>query len=258
MTGPVPAAGPLSATLDGLPASGRVRVLSGVPDGEEGWRPATALHAPETLDELVAQVHAGVCRLVPPDRRHDVPPAVAPSYLLEWYLRAVASAAALPFVHARRVPRLDAADLTVRWSATGWPDAVALATPVFACLPDDADATHPDARPVEDAEALRARLRDEVGGHAEAFRVVWGRRGGRGRHAVRAIATDALAAALQDAAAGALGALVAATVLAPDPPRSVAPFVRLPGAAPLRRRASCCLAYAVPGAATCTTCPRLP
>jgi len=69
------------------------------------------------------------------------------------------------------------------------------------------------------------------------------------------------AGVLRDAAPdGGNGVREAAAVLGPVPPRPVAPFVRLPGGGrdPLRRRASCCLAYSVPGAATCSTCPRLP
>jgi FhuF 2Fe-2S C-terminal domain len=182
--------------------------------------------------------------VVPPADRGRVPPAVAPSYLFGWYVWAVACAAAVTWVAARRVPRLHPASVALHLTGSGWPDAVAVLAPGFACLPDDPEAGHRDARPAADGPALRAALLAEVDAHVEAFTAAWGRRGGRGPHSLRALATDALVAAVLTATPGARG-LVEAEALLPG------------GPVPPRLRISCCLAYAVPGAQTCATCPRL-
>jgi hypothetical protein len=245
----VPSA-PLRATLDAVPARPGISVRAGAPAGlrapvgTTGWTTCADLHDGPTLDALADRVRTGVRTLVPAPDRDRVPPAVAPSYLFGWYVWAVACAATVPYVAARRVPRLHPGSVALHLTGTGWPDAVALLDPGFACLPDDPDATHPDARPALDPDALRATLLDEVAAHVATFTAAWGRRGGRGPHSLRALATDALVAAVLTAAPGPAG-LAEAEALLPG------------GPVPPRLRVSCCLAYAVPGAATCTTCPRL-
>lgn len=258
-------AGPLARTLAALPAVEELRVVAGLPADDTGWLPATDLHGTPRLDGLLGRVHEHVVALVPAGRRPDVPATVAPAYLLEWYLWAVCSAAALPFVHARRVPSLAPDAVALQLADEGWPDAVALLSPTFACLPGDPDADHPDARVVAGVAALRAALRGEVTTHADAFLRGWGRRGRRGRHALRAAVTDALVDAVQCAAPGGPGAREAQALLA-GPARPDEPFlgpvrytgVGRPGqpAEPFRQRASCCFAYAVPGGEACFSCPR--
>lgn len=243
---------PLHDTLAGVPPRPGIVVRAGLPAGAAagavpggpGWTTCADLYDGDVLDALVRRVRTGVQALVPAADRERVPPAVAPSYLFGWYVWAVACAAAVPWVAARRVPRLHPASVALHLTGTGWPDAVAVLAPGFTCLPDDPEAGHRDARPAADGPALRAALLAEVGAHVEAFTAAWGRRGGRGPHSLRALATDALVAAVLTAAPGARG-LVEAEALLPG------------GPVPPRLRLSCCLAYAVPGAATCVTCPRL-
>lgn len=257
---------PLARTIERLQGVGGLRVLPAVPAAGSGWVGARELQGTPVLDGLLDTVHENLCAHVPADRRDEVPPAVAPSYVLEWYLWAVCTAAVLPFVHERRVPELAADVVALRMSENGWPLAVALLSPVFSCLPDDPDAAHPDARPVDGVEELRAVLRAQVAAHADAFLQAWGRRGRRGRRALWAAATDALVEAVQRSAPGGRGAREAAALLPAASDSSLAPFVGAvrytsvgrPGTPdePFRQRASCCLAYSVPGGEACFSCPR--
>ncbi len=109
-------------------------------------------------------------------------------------------------------------------------------------------------------------MRSRVADHVDVFLRAWGRRGGRGRRALWAAATDALAEAVQGEAPGGVGAQEAAALLPDRSGVMLAPFV---GAAaytavgrpaapdePFRKRFSCCLAYAVPGGEACFSCPR--
>ncbi len=258
---------PLHESIAALPATERLAVRSDVPAEEPGWTTTADLQAADALEALLARVHGNVCALVPAGTVGDVPDTVAPAYVLGWYLAAVASAAAVPFVHARRVPGLRADRVALRLSDVGWPDAVAVLSPRFACLPDDPDAGHRDADPVADLEALRTALRAELAEHATGFLAAWGRRGRRGRHALWGFVSDALVDAVWEAAPGEVGAREAAAVLPPRGRGRLAPFVGTGGfrsfARPdgtvelVRSRVSCCLAYAVPGAEVCLSCPRI-
>lgn len=259
---------PLRGTLEALPATGRPTILAELPPGQGDWV-LTADLRDGTLDALLARVQAGIGALLPPDSRADVPPAVAPSRLLGWYLHAVASAAVVPFLHARRVPCLSPRSLTVHLAPTGRPDAVALLSPAFTCLPRDPAVEHPHATPVPDLEALRHTLRTELGAHATTFLDAWGRRGRRGRRTHWAMLSDALVKAVVTAAPGPTGVHEATGLLPPGRAEELAPFVvgaaafrwdTLPDGTtePRRRKVSCCLSYTVPGDTACSSCPRGP
>ncbi len=123
---------------------------------------------------------------------------------------------------------------------------------------------------------MRARLREEVAGHAAAFVAAWGRRGGRGRRTLWGFVGDALVDALVEVAGegageeagdvGGRGAEEAAAVLPPGGAARVAPLVGEAvferraaadgGCEVVRRRTACCLAYALPAGTECTSCPR--
>ncbi|MFB9322710.1 (2Fe-2S)-binding protein [Cryptosporangium minutisporangium] len=83
---------------------------------------------------------------------------------------------------------------------------------------------------------------------------------GVGEGALRAVASDSVANRALDVARGPAGEALAERVAAVGGlpmPR----FVEIPGAGPYLRRSSCCLIYAVPGAASpevakCASCPR--
>jgi hypothetical protein len=77
-----------------------------------------------------------------------------------------AGLAALLYVRERRVPRLDPTRVAFATHEGESPTRVALAGG-FACLPEDPDADHPDARPVLGEGALRARLALEIVSYLE-------------------------------------------------------------------------------------------
>lgn len=137
------------------------------------WLPCSAVDA-----EVVAeweQRAAEVC--VKYDGRSH--PVTSASYALGWYADIAAGLGALCFQVDRRVPHLDRAAVAFRRHRDDhYPDGVALLDPRFWCLPDDPDATHPDATVVPDEEALAARLRAEVRSHADEF-LSWYRPGAR-------------------------------------------------------------------------------
>ena len=93
-----------------------------------------------------------------------------------------------------------------------------------------ADGGWPEDVELLDDSAGGGSLEEEYRAHSESLVRVWRRRGGRGPHALRGLATDAYAAALDAACA-------------------------VPSTAP-RARSACCLAYKVPGGDLCAGCPR--
>jgi len=256
MTAP---AGPLAATVAALRPLSWLALTTGQVPPAPGWTSAAALVTAEGVAAMTAVASAGLRAAY-----EDVDPLIAPSYVLEWYCGAIAAAAALPYAAARRVPEVAPTQLAVRLHPQGWPEAVVLTGPGFACLPDDPDADHPDATVVPDLGTLQALLRARVAGHLRPFLALAGRAARRGPHVQWGFASDALAVALwlaADDAGTAAGAAAAGALLDDAPaPWSRAGFrrLRLPDGrdACTRVRTSCCFAYRLPSAEACTTCPR--
>lgn len=97
-------------------------------------------------------------------------PMAATAYVLGWYADIAATVGALCFLLDRRVPHLGREAVAFRRHAEEhYPDAVAVLTSSFWCLPDDPAANHPDATVVPDEEALAAVLRGQVRAHADDF-----------------------------------------------------------------------------------------
>lgn len=198
--------------------------------GESGWLAcADLVEGPQALDAWTRRVAACLRRA----HRRDPAPSVAPTYLMGWYLDAVARAGATWVLVRDRLPDLDPSVLTLRESPGGWPDAVAVAAWRFRCLPEDPAADHPGAVVVPDRAALLAALDVEVREHAAAFHQAFDppvKTGGRQRWGM---VDDVLEACLWEA-----------RQLAGAPP------------GPLGMRRSCCFAYRVDPALLCDRCPR--
>ena len=97
-------------------------------------------------------------------------PMTVSGFALDWYAGLAGLVGGACFRQARRVPRLGRAALAFRRHPEDeYPDGVALLDARFWCLPDDADADHPDATAVEDESALAAVLRAQVRSHADDF-----------------------------------------------------------------------------------------
>ncbi|WP_461023790.1 (2Fe-2S)-binding protein [Thalassiella azotivora] len=261
---------PLRTSLDAVAgATGWLRVLDHVP-AHAGWAGCGDLLAHDGRD-LARWVDA--TRDVLADTEGAEPPPVVPAtYVMGWYLQAPATVGALLLHRTRRVPDLRPEDLAVHRAPYGYVDAVAVTGRTFACLPDDPDAGHPDARPVADDHALAATLRERVVAHAEAFHAVFRpavRIGSRQRWGT---VLDVLDTALWQAGQAAhdepSGVAAALRVLdGPHPPlpggSRLRPVLTTGDGAPVpeagwtRRRVSCCFMYALPSGDVCTTCPRL-
>lgn len=199
----------------------------------------------------------------------EAPDRTTAGYVLTWYLWVPGYLGALLFHHERRVPSLRPEDLAFRMGEPRpHPDAMAVLSPRFACLPDDPAAGTAQATVVPDERALAGVLRGRFIAHAARFIAAFGPTVRFGRHTLWAAATDALDNSLWlagryggDEAAGALdAALVLPARLAP---LTSASTVR---ARPddrgetgwTRRRESCCFHYLLrAGMGACETCPRV-
>lgn len=164
---------------------------------------ADRLHR-EGLDTLIGAAQARLDGLA----GTAVDPQVAPSFVFAWYHSALATAATDAHATTGRVPRLHAAAVVLRFADGGWPEDVEL---------------------LDDTPAERG-LETEYLAHSDALVAAWGRRGRRGRHALRGLAADAYASAQ------------AAACAVPQ--------------APPAARIACCLAYKLPGGDLCGGCPR--
>nr|WP_225443102.1 (2Fe-2S)-binding protein [Lolliginicoccus lacisalsi] len=94
----------------------------------------------------------------------------ASAYVLGWYGRVPGIIGGLSLALDHRVPRLAASELAFGCDPLeAYPDRYALLDSRFWCLPDDPDASHPDASVVANDSALAAILRAQVRAHADAF-----------------------------------------------------------------------------------------
>ncbi|MFT4188687.1 MAG: (2Fe-2S)-binding protein [Aeromicrobium sp.] len=152
-------------------------------------------------------------------------PAAAAGHLLAYYAEIPATVGARCLRLDRRVPRLDREALSFRRRTDAvTPDAAAVRSPVFWCLPGDPAADSDHATVLADEQALAERLRRELDDHAEAFLTVF--------DAGRLLPRRTLRGAFPDALDAALGRQ-------------------------RTYRVSCCYYHHVSvGGATCATCPR--
>ncbi len=226
-----------------------VRVGSGAglprPEGAgRGWHHCVdLLQDRRRLDDWLDAVAADLART----HRRPPPAQVPATYVMGWYLDAVARVGATWSGLVRRVPDLSPQSLSLHLSRGGWPDGVALSGTRFACLPDDPAVTHPDAQVVDDLPALAATLRERVTGHAESFHAAFRPGVKIGSRQRWGMVDDVL-----EAAAWAAGTLRG------DPGAGVVDAEALVGANPSRRRRTCCFAYRLDDSLVCSRCPRLP
>jgi len=224
---------PLDQDAAALRGVGFLRLERVPPAGESGWLACADLVDPSGGTAALDAWTARITRWLRGAYRTEPHPSVAPTYLMGWYLDAVARAGATWVVLRGRLPDLDPAVLALHETPGGWPDAAAVGAVRFRCLPDDLDAGSPGATVVPDRAALLAALAAAVREHAAAFHEAFRppvRTGSRQRWGM---VDDVLEASLE-----------AARQLAGRPP----------GALGLRR--SCCFAYRVDPALLCERCPR--
>lgn len=200
--------------------------LLSAPGGLDGWR--------EAATEQLARAH-----------HRPPPPEVPATYVMGWYLDAVARVGATWFGLTRRVPELAPAALALHLADGGWPDGAALLRPGFRCLPGDPEAGHPDAEVLSGEPAMVEVLRADVDTHAAAFHDAYHPEVKIGSRQRWGMVDDVL-----EAAAWAAGSLRA------DPAGGDADAVALVGTNPSRVRRSCCFAYRLDEALLCTRCPR--
>ncbi|OLR90260.1 iron-sulfur protein [Actinokineospora bangkokensis] len=247
------------------PQQGRVELRHGDQRGVPGWRTcADFLADPGAFGSWRAGLAAWL------DHQYgESPDRTTAGYVMSWYLWVPGYVAGLLFHHERRVPSLRPEHLAFRMAEPRpHPEAIAVLTPGFTCLPDDPDAGDPHATAVPDEQALAAVLRGRFTAHAARFVEVFADQARFGRRMLWSAATDALDNALWLAGRYGgderAGVADAALVLADGPrpltaPSTLRQVVAADGSAEwTRRRESCCFHYLLDrGQGTCSTCPRL-
>ncbi|NLU65905.1 (2Fe-2S)-binding protein [Streptomyces sp. HNM0574] len=229
-----------------------------LPDGE-GWVTAAALaEGGEALDAFLSWDEAQISR----DYGKQGRPDVIASFGLHRYAWPACLLVTIPWFLSRRVPRVGV-DAVAFQRTLGQ---ITVRTGEFACLPDDPEAGHPNARVVPDEEALRAEVRAAVADHLEPVLEGFRPRIRRGTRALWGMATDEITEGLwylghlfgqEERAMREAGELL---------PGGTAPYARgagfrqLPGprgeSLTTRDRASCCFFYTIRPEDTCVTCPR--
>lgn len=195
-----------------------------------GWsRCVDLVSGPDPLDAWTARTAAWLRRV----HGTEPHPSVAPTYVMGWYLDAVARVGATWVVRRRRLPDLGPDGLALHETRGGWPDAVAVSSARFRCLPDDPAAGHRDALPVPDGDALVAAYEEQVRAHAAAFHRAFRPAVATGSRQRWGMVDDVLEACLWVARSDA----------------------GLP-AGRLGTRRSCCFAYRLDAALLCSRCPR--
>lgn len=251
---------PLSATLERLGASGvgggELSCRLGVPD-RPGWVTVAELAADrDLLDELLERVG----RAYGTEDR-----AVTGTLFLRAYLWSILAPVVGALLTERRLPRLGAEDVALRFDESGSAVGLAFVGAGFAALAADPDAGHPDASVLPSEDGLLAWLRDQL---ADAhlpnlFAALRGSRVRRGMRALWGISVDACADAFlyvgrdlgrEDEAR----ALAERLLAGPAPLSGQTNYFVLEhdgGSEPTRIRSVCCLYYKV-GDGACFTCPR--
>ena len=141
-----------------------LNVRIGWPEDRAGWVDCADVDATAIAD-WEARVDPQVLQ-----RYGQTHPMTVSGFVLDWYASLPGVVGGACFRQARRVPRLDRASLAFRCHPEEqYPEAVALLDPRFWCLPDDPDASHPDADVVASEAALAAVLRCAVRAHADDF-----------------------------------------------------------------------------------------
>lgn len=202
-------------------------------------------------DDLIADL-SGWQRTIEADLRRRYPgspphPSVAPTYLMGFYLDAVARTGALWLGLRARVPELSVAGLWLELAPGGWPNSTGVAAHPFACLPDDPAATHPQARVVADRPTLLGEYRRAVARCVEPFQAAFAPGVKIGSRQRRGMLADVVETAVWQA--GDLRGTPSARLVAAEEAEA------LVGPNPSRRR-SCCFAYRLEPALLCTRCPR--
>jgi hypothetical protein len=135
---------------------------------EADWRPATEFSTPPAsrLEEALARQAK--------DHPH-MEARTRGSYWIGEYSWYVPLAAVTAYLAAKRVPDMAADNLALRFRTFTWYEGaesgeaqrldVRFLSGRFACLPDDPAASHPDARVLPNADALRAHLRTTLEAH---------------------------------------------------------------------------------------------
>lgn len=175
---------PIEATLALITqAGGRYALTLGTPEGD-GWFAPADLRDPAnpTFAGLAAQVRA---------RQEGVTRRYSGLLIYSRCAWMLAYVGLTSFLAVRRVPAVNLTTLRFHWHEGGWIDQIALGTPRFYALVDDADAAHPDAIVLDSVDALRVQFcrtfEAEIDSVIAAFRA----NSGMGPNALWAAASDA-------------------------------------------------------------------
>lgn len=230
-------------------------------DGERSVLASALLGDPALQRRWEGLVHARLLR-----EHGDAPVRVASAAVLGALARLCGWIDAALLHRERRVPLAAPESMVVELDGDGEIERVALTDGRFACLDDDPDAGHPDARPVTGTEALAALVRDRATSSAERFVATWSPSARFGPRARWGAVSDVLdsapwAVSLRDEASG---AATSSLILGPAAP----PL--LPGSRIYqdvdahgrefftRDRHFCCFEYLLPETEACFSCPRTP
>ncbi len=186
---------------------------------------------------------------------------------VQLYARPVLLGAVACMLATGRVSVLDATTTAVR-VVSGYPQVLEIAQPAFYCLPDDAAATHPDARVVPDMAALRLMLRAQCVAHFAPL-VTWlGHVAGTPAKSLWVQVADVCAgvvvqvlelyggltpAQVEHEVVALLGDATSPLHLRRIDIIAIATAVRTPV---FYGRVTCCFWYKRAGGGVCTTCPR--
>ncbi|GAB3121344.1 (2Fe-2S)-binding protein [Streptomyces calidiresistens] len=230
--------------------------LSPAAPAGDRWNPGELAAGGAALDAFLAREAERV------ERDYGAParPDVVAGFALHRLMWSSAALFTVPWFLLRRVPILAPADILL--------DDTGLTVRVrhFHCLVDDPAAELPGARPVRDAEALRAALRSVAAEHFAPLLTTFGPLMRRRERALWGMASDELTESLTY-----LGGLFGEEERARREielllPGSTAPYTGGAGFRELtdargrrhttRDRISCCLFYTIRPEDTCLTCPR--
>ena len=189
-------------------------------------------------------------------------------FYLSGYSFHLAHVALGAFVRERRVPLLEPASLGLACNAVGFPIALTLSQEWFFALPGDA-VHHPLARHVEDEEALRTQLRNQLVLAFQPVILALRQRARLGERALWIAAAETCANALVSALPAGASVDVArqqVQALLGDPhsplrahPEVIGSPVRASGKERLGILGSdCCCMYRLSGQPYCATCPHRP